>query len=349
MALTKTVLFRDDFNTLDTVNSWVTILGTGYPGGPQDGFGTQEIETMTANRENIWIEDGKLNIAPTRDSSGKWFSSRLESRKVFKPDAGQKLTISSSLSLPNVHGAEANGYWPAFWALGSSNRDNPYTWPACGEFDFMESVNGIPKTWQTLHGGYAAQWGGPLNEPSGRGNGGLNTNPDPWGTFHKYSFTWDRTELNAWDSLRWYVDDVLTLTINENEVPADVWATMTEHHGYFLIFNVAIDGQFVRALGGAATPQTKPGVPMSVDWVEVAVEGDSVVPTPIPTPTPTPTPVPTEPVDPNKVRIDKRYTDGVASLDNWYDKALAAIDAEYGRLLHNLYNDRDRDYQQYKI
>ena len=39
-----------------------------------------------------------------------------------------------------VDGGEFTGSWPAIWLLGYQ----PPTWPACGELDMVEVVNGNP-------------------------------------------------------------------------------------------------------------------------------------------------------------------------------------------------------------
>ncbi|MET0694981.1 MAG: carbohydrate-binding protein, partial [Propionibacteriaceae bacterium] len=275
-------------------SDWLVDEGTGYPGGPQNGFGTDEIETMTKSLANVHQAGGQLVITPLRDSSGAWTSGRIETKKVFKPAAGSVMRIQAGLALPNVHGAASKGYWPAFWAMGETQRANRWLWPANGEFDFMESVNGINKNWSTLHCGYPASWGGPCNEPSGISNKGIAPDSgDIWGSQHVYSFEWDRSQGTGHDQLRWYVDGSLRHTVNQTD-PAvkDVWQTMSEHNGYFILLNVAMGGQFPAALGGGPDAGTVPGKPMLVDYVHVLFKGSGGT-TPTPTATPKPTATPT--------------------------------------------------------
>ncbi|HEU4545303.1 MAG TPA: hypothetical protein VFR88_03330, partial [Microlunatus sp.] len=61
-----TVVFEDDFagTGLPSASGWDVIEGTGYPGGPQNGFGTDEIETMRRSTQNIRQQDGYLRITP---------------------------------------------------------------------------------------------------------------------------------------------------------------------------------------------------------------------------------------------------------------------------------------------
>jgi len=254
---------------------WLVDEGTGYAGGPQNGYGTDEIETMTNRLANVHLAGGQLVITPIRDKTGAWTSGRIETRQVFKPAAGSIMRVESRITLPDVHGPAAKGYWPAFWAMGETQRANRWLWPANGEFDFMESVNGIDKNWSTLHCGYPAQWGGPCGEPAGISNHGVApTTGDIWGAAHLYSFEWDRSLGAGHDELRWSLDGRVVHTVHQDD-PAvkDVWATMTQHNGYFLIFNVAMGGQFPAALGGGPDGGTVSGKPMLVDYVRVAYKG----------------------------------------------------------------------------
>ena len=164
-------------------------------------------------------------------------------------------------------GHAALGYWPAFWALGSPFRGNYWNWPGIGELDFMENVNGLDWTFGTLHCGVAP--GGPCNEYNGIAGqtycGGSCHNG-----FHAYGFEWD--DSGTAGQLRWYVDGTLYHTIDEGDLPADTWAQMTEHAGYFLMLNLAIGGAFPDGVSGQTTPTaaTVPGHSMLVDYVRVS-------------------------------------------------------------------------------
>ena len=90
--------------------------------------------------------------------------------------------------------------------------------------------------------------------------------------------------------------------------------------GYFIILDVAIGGAFPNKLGGGPTADTKPGVPMLVDYVEVKYASGQATPPPTPTfttttnrtttTTTTPTnPTPTNPtVPPTGVPSNLRVT-----------------------------------------
>lgn len=153
-----TTVFTDDFTgaagSLPSSANWIIDTGHGYPGGPGN-WGTGEIQNYTANPANLAQDgSGNLRITPLRDGAGNWTSARIETQRTnFKPPAGGALRIEGRIQMPNVTGAAALGYWPAFWALGSPYRGNYWNWPAVGEFDIMENVNGINTVWGVLHCG----------------------------------------------------------------------------------------------------------------------------------------------------------------------------------------------------
>ena len=161
--------------------------------------------------------------------------------------------------MPDVHGEDAKGYWPACWALGATQRTQQWDWPASGEPDLAESVNGVNRNWSTLHCGYAAQWGGPCGEPVGLSNSGVAPETgDLWGQQHLYAFgVRGPFRIRRRDAV---VPGLQTgpHTVRASSVPADVWALLSDHAGYRLILNVAMGGQFPAALGVAARREGSP-------------------------------------------------------------------------------------------
>jgi hypothetical protein len=278
------LIWSDDFNgaanSLPSSANWIIDTGTGYPGGPPN-WGTGEIQTYTANTANIRQDGaGNLRITPLRDGAGNWTSARIETvRSNFKPASGTTLRIEGRIQMPNVTGNAALGYWPAFWALGSPYRGNFQNWPAIGEFDIMENVNGLNSVWGVLHCGVAP--GGPCNEFNGIGASRSCPGSTCQSSFHTYRFEWDATNTSA-EQLRWYVDGQQYHTINESQFDATTWSNMTAHAGYFLLLNVAMGGGFPNGVAGFSTPTaaTVPGVPMLVDYVAVWQSGAAPPPPP---------------------------------------------------------------------
>lgn len=199
------------------------------------------------------------------------------------------MRIQARIIMPDVHGAEAVGYWPAFWSLGASYRSTYWNWPGVGEFDIMENVNGLDRVWGVFHCGVNP--GGPCQETDGlAGNrqcpgtacqGNVYSPsfsppffiPDPntqltsrkW---HTYTIEVDRT--TPVETLKWYVDEILFHTVTEAQVGTETWNQAT-HQGHFILVNLAIGGAFPNNRYGAYTPiaSTVDSRPMYVDYVAV--------------------------------------------------------------------------------
>jgi Carbohydrate binding module (family 6)/Glycosyl hydrolases family 16 len=279
-----TTVFSDDFNgasgTGVNTGNWLYDLGHGYPGGAGN-WGTGEVESMTNSTANVFQDGaGHLAIKPIRDGAGNWTSGRIETQRTdFAAPAGGKMRIEASLQQPNVSGAAALGYWPAFWALGAAARPVGATnWPSIGELDVMEDINGRSSEFGTLHCGSSP--GGPCNETTGIGSGERACGGCQTG-FHTYALEYDRSVSP--EQLRWYLDGNNFFTVNANQVDATTWNNAT-HHGFFVILNVAIGGGFPAAFGGGPTGSTASGIPMLVDYVAVYTSGGGTTTSPPPPP-----------------------------------------------------------------
>lgn len=284
----KTVLLRDNF-TNAALPGWDVISGrqlpakTGTPAGP-DGFGTQEIQTMRPSNLTTSASQG-LSVR-VNNEGGVWYGARMEYKTPFKPSLGQTLRFEAAITLPDITGAAAAGYWFAFWALGAPYYEDRSCWPQCGELDFMEAINGIEKAYQTIHFGHWTKDTGSLNvgvnpsvtwgEPDGLGNGGAAL--DVWGTRRVYAFEWDRTHGAGLDVIRFIVDDVVTIAINEADVRPLTWGSAFGHTGYYPIINGAMGGSFPAAFGGGPTASTVASASMKVEYVEVANYGTATAP-----------------------------------------------------------------------
>ncbi|MYV46564.1 glycoside hydrolase family 16 protein [Streptomyces sp. SID2888] len=262
-------VFLDDFDGpagsgVDTGN-WQYDLGTGYPGGAGN-WGTGEIETMTSSTDNVSLDgNGNLLITPRRDASGHWTSGRIETtRGDFQPPAGGALRVEARIQMPNVTGAAAKGYWPAFWMLGTPYRGNYWNWPGVGELDIMENVQGLNTNWSTMHCGTSPD--GPCHETTGIGGSTSCTGTTCQAGFHTYAVEWDRS--TSPEEIRFSLDGSTFHTVRANQVDAATWANAT-NHGYFVILNVAMGGGFPDAFGGGPDGGTEPGHPMAVDYVRV--------------------------------------------------------------------------------
>lgn len=264
-----TQVFLDDFNGSAgsgvNTSDWQYDTGASYPGGAAN-WGTGEVETMTSSTNNVSLDgNGNLLITPRRDASGNWTSGRIETTRTdFQPPAGGKLRVQARIQLPNVTGAAAKGYWPAFWMLGAPYRGNYQNWPSVGELDIMENVQGLNTDWATVHCG--TNPGGPCNETSGIGGNTPCSGTTCQAGFHTYAMEWDRS--TSPEEIRFYLDGVNFHTVKANQVDATTWANAT-NHGFFIILNVAMGGGFPAAFGGGPDSGTEPNHPMTVDYVQV--------------------------------------------------------------------------------
>ena len=308
-----TLQWADEFNGSGAVSgsNWIYDLGHGYGCGTCGNWGTGEIENMTNSTANVNQTGGHLAITPLRDGSGNWSSGRIETQRTdFQPPAGGAMAVEASLQMPNVSGAAAQGYWPAFWMLGAPFRGVYTNWPGIGEIDIMENVNGLDNVYGTLHCGVSP--GGPCNETTGIGSGAKTCSGCHTG-YHTYRIEFDKSVSPQ--QLRWYLDGNLYFTMNANQVDATTWNNAT-NHGFFIILNVAIGGGWP----GNPTGSTASGVPMNVDYVRVyyANSGSAATATrtntpggPTPTRTRTPTTGPTATTAPSG-----DFTRGVTKLNS---------------------------------
>jgi beta-glucanase (GH16 family) len=262
---TWTLQWADEFNGSGAVSGtdWIYDLGHCYPGCPASNWGTGELENMTSSTANVNQTGGHLSIIPVHTGNnpgGGWTSGRIETqRSDFQPPAGGAMAIEASIQQPNVSGAAAKGYWPAFWALGAPFRGVYTNWPGIGELDILEDINGQSNVFSTLHCGTSP--GGPCNETTGLGSG-AHACPGCQTGYHTYRFEFDKSVSPQ--QMRWYLDGSQYWTVNANQVDATTWANAT-NHGFFIILNVAIGGGWP----GNPTRSTASGVPMNVDYVRV--------------------------------------------------------------------------------
>lgn len=211
---------------------------------------------MTDIMSNVSTDgDGHLAITPLlRD--GEWTSGRIESvRSDFAFPRGGTMRVEVSLRLPQVSAVDGAGYWPAVWMMGAPIRDNGYTgWPTWGELDIMEQVNGRP-------GFYSAMHAGSLPTPTDVGS------PERACAVCSDGFHVFAMELSDAEA-RFYLDGEMHFLVPRTKLTDQQWLDATGH-GFFLILNVAMGGNFPAVLGGGPNAQTVSGKPMLVDYVAV--------------------------------------------------------------------------------
>ena len=226
-----TLVWSDEFNTdgMPDAAKWGYDIGNG-----SDGWGNHELEYYTRRPENVIVKDGYLKLtARKEDYNGYGYTSaRLLTKDKFSFTYGK---VEIRAKFPS-----AVGTWPALWMLGSNIET--VNWPACGEIDIAEQRGSeLNKNYGTLH--YPGL--------PGSGNGSTKIISDATTSFHKYTLDWSA------DSIKICVDDVpYFITANNKRLPFD--------HDFFLIFNIAVGGEF----GGKVDPAFT-GDSMLIDYVRV--------------------------------------------------------------------------------
>jgi hypothetical protein len=266
-----TTVFGDNFagpaGSAPASANWFYDIGT--------GFGTGEIEHTTNSTSNVYLDGNGHLVLKATNNGGTWTSGRIEStRDDFQAPPGGKLEMTASIEQPNP--ASGLGYWPAFWALGSPMRMGG-GWPASGEIDMMEDVNGLNQASQTLHDS-AGSSGHPLISCPASGST-CQTG------YHTYSVIIDRTNTSA-ESMQFLMDGTVEAAITEASVGTTAWQQAIDH-GFFIIFDLAMGGNYPNGICNCTTPTsaTTSGASMSVGYVAVYEQGGNSTPTATPTAT----------------------------------------------------------------
>ena len=206
------------------------------------------------NSPNAYLDTtGILHVMARNPTGTSYTSARLKSQGLFSFQYGR---IEARMKLP-----ESQGMWPAFWLLG--NNIKTLSWPACGELDVMEHINGsnpapyvggTPPGYDwiagSVHGGTSAS----------EANGTQQYHPTGFSAadWHTYGMIWNKGQV------QFYVDD-----------PANVYATFTpanfpgtwpfDQGPQFIILNLAVGGDWPGNVNGTTV---FPG-DMQVDYVRI--------------------------------------------------------------------------------
>ncbi|KAK0616400.1 glycoside hydrolase family 16 protein [Immersiella caudata] len=197
-----------------------------------------EVQRYQRNPHNIQISGGgTIQIVP-RNSGGKWTSGRIESKTAHCPQPGKIMMVEAVIRFGDHPRDRKQGIWPAFWMLGESVRRGT-NWPMCGELDIMETVNGAPTAYGTVHCG--SPNGGPCNEPMGR-PATVDLHDNGW---HKWSIKIDLTN-GDWraQQIQWLKDGNVFSTLRGADIgDQGVWGTLA-HSPMIIILNLAVGGSW---------------------------------------------------------------------------------------------------------
>jgi hypothetical protein len=261
--------FTGNAGTAPSGTNWKYDTGASTSGG---------LETTTNSTTNVGLDGaGHLNITAV-NSGGSWTSGKIETqRSDFTPPAGGALKISAVIRQPDP--ANGIGYWPKFFASGASIRTNAANWPAAGETDIMEDVNGRGQTVATLHCDVVPN--GACQEYNGR-TSGLLTCPSCQTAYHTYAEIIDRTKSD--EEIRWYLDNDQIWTVSESQVGVAAWQAAVDH-GFYLTFSLGVAGSFPDTVCGCTSASSGPssGGQLSIDSVDVS-QVTGAAPPPLTTP-----------------------------------------------------------------
>lgn len=179
-----------------------------------------------------------LQIIPTL-VGGVWHSSRFEGKYLVKPTPGKVTRGEATIRFGNNAEANKQGMWPAFWMLGDSIRHGTQ-WPACGEIDILETVNGKLTGYGTMHCDVIP--GGVCNE----GMGLQSSIPMPNDGWHNWRVEWDLTN-GDWraQTITWFMDGRQFHQVSGAKLgKPEVWTALA-HSDLFFILNVAVGGVWV--------------------------------------------------------------------------------------------------------
>lgn len=200
-----------------------------------------EVQDYTTSNRNIQISGGgTIQLIPLKSSNGQWTSGRIESRYTFTPAPNKATVIEGKIRFGDNPAANKQGIWPAFWLLGDViHQGTP--WPRCGELDIMETINGTPLGYATVHcGSYP---GGPCTEPVGLPTT-TNLADNGW---HTWTLKIDRAAGNGdfkKEVLEWSIDGRVFKTLTGAQIgDQGIWGTLA-HSPLFMILNVAVGGDW---------------------------------------------------------------------------------------------------------
>lgn len=257
------LIWQDEFNgtTLDT-NKWNYETGYYLNNDPGTwGWGNAELQHYTNSTQNVYVQDGKLNIKAMNDSkSFPQDPNRYAQYSSGKINTKDKLSLKYGRVDFRAKLPTGDGVWPALWMLP---KDSVYgTWAASGEIDVMEARGRLPGSVSgTIH--FGGQW--PGNQYSG-GDYHFPAGQTFANDYHVYSVVWGE------DNIKWYVDGKFFYKVTNEQwysaaAPNNPNAPFDEP--FYLIMNLAVGGNF----DGGRTPNAS-DIPatMQVDYVRVYKE-----------------------------------------------------------------------------
>lgn len=241
-----------------------------------DGGGNNELQYY--RRENVSVgkdeasgRNALILTARRENFNGKAFTSGRINSKNKKAFLYGK--IEASIKLPKT----ANGLWPAFWLMG--NDFDQVGWPRCGEIDILEMGNstGIRNNTQDRYFNGACHWG--FYKDVGGGNWAYPNyaKASTWSyslqddEYHLYTIIWDEERVRMFVDMDVYPQAEPYFEMGISDTEGDWAVGKYFHHDFFILFNLAVGGNFPGIHDAAkvtAVPEGSPAA-MYVDFVKV--------------------------------------------------------------------------------
>lgn len=268
-----TLVWSDEFTNSGSSNIPPSAAVWTYDAG-LDCCGNNELETYCAptsnaapcssSNPNAFVgTDGYLHVVAMQPAAGvaTYTSARLKSQGLLSFMYGR---IEARMKLP-----ESQGMWPAFWMLG--NNITKINWPACGELDIMEHIDGgnpPPYVGGTAPG---YDWiagsvhGGTSSSAEINGSDQFHPTGFSAAAWHTYGMVWSKGQIE------YYVDDPSNGMYATFKSTDSQWTSGTNNMWpfdagpQFLILNLAVGGDWP----GSPDATTVFPSQMLVDYVRV--------------------------------------------------------------------------------
>lgn len=267
------LIWQDEFSgTVLNTNKWNYETGYYIGNDPNSwGWGNAELEHYTNSTQNVFVQDGKLNIRALNDPKSfpqdpsryaLYSSGKINTKDHLSFQYGR---VDIRAKLPT-----GNGVWPALWMLP---KDSAYgAWAASGEIDIMEAKGRLPGTTSgAVH--FGGQW--PVNRYIA-GEYHFSEGQTFANDYHVYTMIWEE------DNIKWYVDGEFYFKVSRDQwysVAAPNNPNAPFDQPFYIIMNLAIGGHFDGGL--APSPSDIPAT-MLVDYVRVYKENGGQNPTNVP-------------------------------------------------------------------
>lgn len=221
-----------------------------------------EVDSIS-KRKCLVLKAKRENYNNKTCTSGKVWSLN---KKIFK-----ECKIEALIKMPKTY----QGLWPAFWMMGYDYKKNK--WPACGEIDILEAghsrgMSTVEKSERFING--ACHWG-PSSDKKKSVAKNYQSRYSLQDDFHLYTLKWTPEKIECYLDLDVWPGQLpyYSLDIKESEDDTETSPSKFFHKPFFLIFNLAIGGNFpgiydinsVTALNAENNYEAK----MYIDYVRV--------------------------------------------------------------------------------